>query len=101
MHGIVSQCKQPFFKHICPGQLLCGLLLMDHVCYARAGWSARRFPGASSLLAGFADILEHSIPQQGERAYYRLRLERTNKKHLGRRTKRAAEAEAAEKDKAK
>jgi hypothetical protein len=39
--------------------------------------------------------------QQGERAYYRLRLERTNKKHLGKRTKRAAEAEAAEKDKAK
>jgi large subunit ribosomal protein L13e len=39
--------------------------------------------------------------KQGERSYYRLRLERTNKKHLGKRTKRAAEAEAAEKDKAK
>lgn len=41
------------------------------------------------------------LVSQGERAYYRLRLERTNKKLLGRRTKRAAEAEAAEKDKAK
>ncbi len=38
---------------------------------------------------------------QAERAYYRLRLERVNKRHLGKRTKRAAEAEAVEKDKAK
>jgi large subunit ribosomal protein L13e len=38
---------------------------------------------------------------KAERAYYRLRLERTNAKHLGKRTKRAADAEAAEKDKAK
>jgi large subunit ribosomal protein L13e len=38
---------------------------------------------------------------RGERAYYRLRLERANKKHLGLRNKRIAEAEAAEKDKAK
>lgn len=38
---------------------------------------------------------------QSEKAYYRLRLERVNKRHLGKRTKRAAEAEAAEKDKAK
>eukprot|EP00208_Stichococcus_sp_RCC1054_P007245 CAMPEP_0206143072 /NCGR_PEP_ID=MMETSP1473-20131121/19188_1 /ASSEMBLY_ACC=CAM_ASM_001109 /TAXON_ID=1461547 /ORGANISM="Stichococcus sp, Strain RCC1054" /LENGTH=210 /DNA_ID=CAMNT_0053538315 /DNA_START=66 /DNA_END=698 /DNA_ORIENTATION=- len=38
---------------------------------------------------------------KSEKAYYRLRLERVNKRHLGKRTKRAAEAEAAEKDKAK
>ena len=39
--------------------------------------------------------------KSAERAYYRLRLERTNAKHLGKRVKRAADAEAAEKDKAK
>ena len=38
---------------------------------------------------------------QAFRAYYKLRLERTNKKHLGKRAKRAAEAAAEEKDKAK
>lgn len=40
-------------------------------------------------------------PLQAFRAYYKLRLERTNKKHLGKRAKRAAEAAAEEKDKAK
>ena len=38
---------------------------------------------------------------QEEKAYYRLRLERTNKKLVGVRAKRAAEAAAEEKDKAK
>lgn len=41
------------------------------------------------------------LPLQAFRAYYKLRLERTNKKHLGKRAKRAAEAAAEEKDKAK
>ena len=41
------------------------------------------------------------VPWQAFRAYYKLRLERTNKKHLGKRAKRAAEAAAEEKDKAK
>ncbi|KAK9814170.1 hypothetical protein WJX72_001591 [[Myrmecia] bisecta] len=36
---------------------------------------------------------------KAERAYYRLRLERVNKRLIGVRAKRAAEAEAAEKDK--
>jgi hypothetical protein len=38
---------------------------------------------------------------QDERAYARLRLERTNLKWAGRRKKRAEEEAAAEKDKAK
>lgn len=38
---------------------------------------------------------------QEEKAYYKLRLERVNKKLVGVRAKRAAEAEAEEKDKAK
>ena len=38
---------------------------------------------------------------QENKAYYNLRLERTNAKHVGVRAKRAAEAAAEEKDKAK
>ena len=38
---------------------------------------------------------------QAARAYYKLRLERTNQKLVGMRAKRAAEAAAEEKDKAK
>ncbi len=49
----------------------------------------------------------HSIPHpytpcvQAERAYYKLRLERTNAKHVGMRAKRLAETEAEEKAKTK
>lgn len=39
--------------------------------------------------------------KQAEKAYYKLRLERTNAKMVGVRAKRAAEAAAEEKDKAK
>ena len=38
---------------------------------------------------------------QAERAYYKLRLERTNAKHVGMRAKRLAETEAEEKAKTK
>ncbi len=38
---------------------------------------------------------------QNMRAYYKLRLERTNAKLVGKRAKRAAEAAADEKEKAK
>ena len=38
---------------------------------------------------------------QAERAYYKLRLERTNAKHVGMRAKRMAEAEAEDKAKTK
>lgn len=38
---------------------------------------------------------------QENKAYYTLRLERANAKHVGLRAKRAAEAAAEEKDKAK
>ena len=38
---------------------------------------------------------------QNNRAFYKLRLERTNVKHAGARAKRAAEAAAEERDKAK
>ena len=38
---------------------------------------------------------------QSQRAYYKLRLERTNKRLVGVRAKRAAEAAADEKEKAK
>jgi large subunit ribosomal protein L13e len=43
------------------------------------------------------DVLIH----QEEKAYYKLRLERTNAKLVGVRAKRAAEAAAEEKDKVK
>ena len=39
--------------------------------------------------------------QEGDRAYYKLRLERTNKKLVGVRAKKAAEAAAEEAAKAK
>ena len=39
--------------------------------------------------------------QEGDRAYYKLRLERTNAKLVGVRSKRAAEAAAEEAAKAK
>ena len=39
--------------------------------------------------------------QEGERAYYKLRLERTNAKLVGARAKKAAEAAAEEAAKAK
>ena len=39
--------------------------------------------------------------QEGQRAYYKLRLERTNAKLIGVRAKRAAEAAAEEAAKAK
>ena len=38
---------------------------------------------------------------QAERAYYKLRLERTNAKHVGMRAKRLAETEAEDKAKTK
>ena len=41
------------------------------------------------------------LPQEGQRAYYKLRLERTNAKLIGVRAKRAAEAAAEEAAKAK
>ena len=48
--------------------------------------------------------LTHVCPAavaQAERAYYKLRLERTNAKHVGMRAKRLAETEAEEKAKTK
>ena len=42
-----------------------------------------------------------ALPKQAERAYYKLRLERTNAKHVGMRAKRLAETEAEEKAKTK
>ena len=41
------------------------------------------------------------LVQEGDRAYYKLRLERTNAKLVGVRSKRAAEAAAEEAAKAK
>jgi hypothetical protein len=76
---------------------MCGTNRKQQAC-------ARDAPGSTELLSNDVPLTADSFLctlQQGERSYYRLRLERTNKKHLGKRTKRAAEAEAAEKDKAK
>jgi hypothetical protein len=56
-----------------------------------------RSVGATSQSADSASI----VVTQAEKAYYQLRLERTNAKLVGVRAKRAAEAAAEEKDKAK
>ena len=60
-----------------------------------AGACARSFTAPRCASDGWGS------PLQAFRAYYKLRLERTNKKNLGKRAKRAAEAAAEEKDKAK
>lgn len=60
-----------------------------------------RVLGVCSLTALWCVSDALAMLLQAFRAYYKLRLERTNKKHLGKRAKRAAEAAAEEKDKAK
>ncbi|KAK9822367.1 hypothetical protein WJX81_002518 [Elliptochloris bilobata] len=58
-------------------------------------------PIAHAAPAAELETAKITEEMQAFRAYYKLRLERTNKKHLGKRAKRAAEAAAEEKDKAK
>ena len=75
------------------GNKCCWLLLGCH------SW-VRPLEGVGSLLCSDLCCVPCGSAQE-ERAYYQLRLERTNKKLVGVRAKRAAEAAADDKDKAK